>query len=221
MLLQGVIEEMGNQQPTNAQIEIPKWVSNILLVLEKRWQAAAAATILKSCFVIDFSRGLNKKLWACNFPLPEMGGYQRELARYDIFSNFDCSSFYHSIQLDDGSTYFTCFYALGKFYRYLRLPQGIRSAIGIASFIMDTMFKDAMRTFPFIDDLSTGSPGTEHVNRMNHIKEDLALTLAIYSARSLLLGPKKSEFIQTKIRILGKMISHGEQTLSLEKREKN
>jgi hypothetical protein len=34
------------------------------------------------------------------------------------------------------------------------------------------------------------------------------------------LSPKKSEFLQTRIRILGKLISHGKQTLSLEKREK-
>jgi hypothetical protein len=127
-------------------------VSNVLLVLEKRWQAAAVATVFKSRFVIDFSRGLNRKLWGCHFPLPEMSGYQRELARYDIFSNLDCSSFYHFIPLDDGSTFFTCFYALGKFYRYLRLPQGVKSAVGLASFIMDTMFKDANRTFPFIVD---------------------------------------------------------------------
>jgi hypothetical protein len=93
-------------------------------------------------------------------------------------------------------------------------------AVGVASFIMDAMFKDANRTFPFIDDLSTRSPGTEHEDRMNHIEKDLAKTLAICSARNLLLSPKKSEFLQTKTRILGKMIAHGEQTLSLEKREK-
>jgi hypothetical protein len=96
MLQQGVIEEIGNKQPTNA------WVSNVLLVLEKRWQASAAATVFKSRFVIDFSCTLNKQLWGCHFPLPEMSCYQRELARYDIFSNLDCSSFYHSIPLDDG-----------------------------------------------------------------------------------------------------------------------
>jgi hypothetical protein len=87
MLLQGVIEEMGNKQPTNA------WVSNVLLVLEKRWQVAAAANIFKSRFVIDFSHGLNKKLWGCHFPMPEMSSYQRDLARYDILSNLDCSFF--------------------------------------------------------------------------------------------------------------------------------
>jgi hypothetical protein len=211
MLQQGVIEEMGNKQPTDA------WVSNVLLVLEKKWQASAATTVFKSRFVIDFSHTLNRFLWG---DLPKMSCYQRELARYDIFSNLDCSSFYHSIPLDDGSSYFTCFYALGRFYRYLRLPQGVKSAVGLASFIMDAMFKDSNRTFPFIDDLSTGSPGTEHKNRMDHIDKDLTLTLAICSARNLLLSPKKSEFLQTKIRILGKMIAHGEQTLSLEKREK-
>ena len=100
------------------------------VVIEQRYIASKNAMVEKSRLTIDL-REINKILPSASWPLPHMDDFRQKCAEkgFKIFSNFDCSTFYHQIMVDPqcAAENFN-FHALGRVYTLLRLAMGCKNS---------------------------------------------------------------------------------------------
>ena len=106
--------------------------------------------------VSDF-RALNKQLEDVYFPIPFITDLLDSLHGTKFFSSVDLRSGFYNIELDEDSTGCTAFSALGQTYKYLRLPQGIKSSPIIFQQIMTELFHDDPSCKVYMDDVLVAS----------------------------------------------------------------
>ena len=171
----------------------------------------------KSRLTIDL-REINKILPSASWPLPHMDDFRQKCAEkgFKIFSNFDCSTFYHQIMVDPqcAAENFN-FHALGRVYTLLRLAMGCKNSPAIAQATNDKIFRSHAHCAPFLDDLTVYSRTMDE-----HINIDLPKMLALSSHYNLLLKPSKADIGRRECRILGHNVAEELLTLSPEKIEK-
>ena len=191
------MEEKGIITKTKAST----WNSPLFLVpkKDKSWRP-----------VSDF-RALNKQLEDVYFPIPFITDLLDSLHGTKFFSSVDLRSGFYNIELDEESTGCTAFSALGQTYKYLRLPQGIKSSPIIFQQIMTELFHDDPSCKVYMDDVLVASK-TEYEALKNIEK-----LLKRFSDHGFLLNPAKCIFGSKKLDYLGYEISHEGWTINKSK----
>jgi hypothetical protein len=95
-------------------------VSNVLLVKRPGMPG-------KFRFTIDF-RQLNDATVAAPWQMPDVESQLSRLANNKIFGCIDLSSYYHQIELEEGSRYLTGFVTEDGVFEYQRVPMGLKNA---------------------------------------------------------------------------------------------
>ena len=162
--------------------------------------------------VSDF-RALNKQLADIYFPIPFITDLLDSLHGTKFFSSVDLRSGFYNIELDDESTYCTAFSALGQTYKYLRLPQGIKTSPIIFQQIMSEIFNDDPSFKVYMDDVLVASR-TEK-DALNDIRR----LLKRFLENGFLLNPAKCIFGSKRLNYLGYEISHNGWTINKSKIE--
>ncbi len=95
-------------------------VSNVLLVKRPGMPG-------KFRFTIDF-RQLNEATVAAPWQMPDVDSQLSRLAGNQIFGCIDLSSYYHQIELEEGSKFLTGFVTEDGVFEYQRVPMGLKNA---------------------------------------------------------------------------------------------
>ena len=191
------MEEKGIITKTKAST----WNSPLFLVpkKDKSWRP-----------VSDF-RALNKQLEDVYFPIPFITDLLDSLHGTQFFSSVDLRSGFYNIELDEDSTGCTAFSALGQTYKYLRLPQGIKSSPIIFQQIMTELFHGDPSCKVYMDDVLVASK-TE-----TEALKDIQKLLQRFLQHGFLLNPAKCIFGSKKLDYLGYEISHEGWTINKSK----
>ena len=191
------MEEKGIITKTKAST----WNSPLFLVpkKDKSWRP-----------VSDF-RALNKQLEDVYFPIPFITDLLDSLHGTQFFSSVDLRSGFYNIELDEDSTGCTAFSALGQTYKYLRLPQGIKSSPIIFQQIMTELFHDDPSCKVYMDDVLVASK-TE-----TEALKEIQKLLQRFLQHGFLLNPAKCIFGSKKLDYLGYEISHEGWTINKSK----
>ena len=112
--LQGFLD-MGIVRPSQTSI-----VSNVLLVKRPGMPG-------KFRFTIDF-RELNDATVSAPWQMPDVASQLERLAGNQIFGCIDLSSYYHQIELDEGSRFLTGFVTEDGVFEYTRVAMGLKCA---------------------------------------------------------------------------------------------
>ena len=160
--------------------------------------------------VSDF-RLLNKQLEDVYFPIPFIADLLDNLHGKKFFSSVDLRSGFYNVKLDETSTDCTAFSALGQTYKYLRLPQGIKSSPIIFQQIMVEILEDLENCLVYMDDVLLTS-----ISESSALL-DIARLLERFQRHGFLLNPSKCLFGVTKLIYLGYHISEVGWTISRSK----
>ena len=202
-----------------------EWLSTFLVEMEEKKiiKKCKASTWNSPLFLVekkdkswrpvsDF-RALNKQLEDVYFPIPFITDLLDSLHGTKYFSSVDLRSGFYNIELDDESTECTAFSALGQTYRYLRLPQGIKSSPIIFQQIMTELFHDDPSCKVYMDDVLVASKSEEEALK------DINRLLKRFIDHGFLLNPAKCIFGSTKLEYLGYEISQDGWTINKSKVE--
>ena len=178
-----------------------KWNSPLFLVpkKDKSWRP-----------VSDF-RALNKQLEDVYFPIPFITDLLDSLHGTKFFSSVDLRSGFYNIELDEESTHCTAFSALGRTYKYLRLPQGIKLSPLIFQQIMTELFHDDPACLVYMDDVLVASKSESEAIK------DIERLLKRFMDHGFLLNPEKCIFGSKKLDYLGYEISQDGWTINKSK----
>ena len=178
-----------------------KWNSPLFLVpkKDKSWRP-----------VSDF-RALNKQLEDVYYPIPFINDLLDSLHGTKFFSSVDLRSGFYNIELDEESTHCTAFSALGRTYKYLRLPQGIKSSPLIFQQIMTELFHDDASCLVYMDDVLVASKSEREAI------DDIQRLLKRFMDHGFLLNPAKCIFGTKKLDYLGYEISQDGWTINKSK----
>ena len=160
--------------------------------------------------VSDF-RLLNKQLEDVYFPIPFIADLLDNLHGKKFFSSVDLRSGFYNVKLHETSTDCTAFSALGQTYKYLRLPQGIKSSPIIFQQIMVEILEDLENCLVYMDDVLLTS-----ISESSALL-DIARLLERFEKHGFLLNPSKCLFGVTKLNYLGYHISEVGWTISRSK----
>ena len=160
--------------------------------------------------VSDF-RQLNKQLEDVYFPIPFIADLLDTLHGKKFFSSVDLRSGFYNIELDEESTDCTAFSALGQTYKYLRLPQGIKSSPIIFQQIMTEILEDCDNCLVYMDDVLLTSV-TE-----SEALDDISQLLERFGRHGFLLNPAKCLFGLKKLNYLGYQIDEKGWTITRSK----
>ena len=162
--------------------------------------------------VSDF-RLLNKQLEDVYFPIPFIADLLDNLHGKQFFSSVDLRSGFYNIQLHESSTDCTAFSALGQTYKYLKLPQGIKSSPIIFQQIMSEILEDMENCLVYMDDVLLTS-----ISETSAIM-DIAQLLERFQRHGFLLNPAKCLFGVKTLNYLGYKITEVGWTISKSKIE--
>ena len=160
--------------------------------------------------VSDF-RQLNKQLEDVYFPIPFIADLLDSLHGKKFFSSVDLRSGFYNVELDEESTDCTAFSALGQTYKYLRLPQGIKSSPIIFQQIMTEILEDCDNCLVYMDDVLLTS-----ITEAGALK-DITQLLERFQRHGFLLNPSKCLFGLKKLNYLGYQIDENGWTITRSK----
>ena len=161
---------------------------------------------------VDY-RALNSVTVKNTYPLPKIQECLDQLGTARYFTKLDCLSGYWQIRVLEGDVAKTAFNTrMGKF-EYRVMPFGLCNAPATFQSTMNDLLRDALDQFVivYIDDILIYSKTREeHMEHVKHVLERLATT-------GFYLKQSKCEFLQTKIKFCGHIISEGKIEVDPEK----
>jgi hypothetical protein len=177
------------------------WAANIVLV--KRRSLPGVAPRIR--VTVDY-RSLNSKIKRLAFPTVSTQLVLQSLQGYHYFSVCDCSNAYLSIPLDEETSYLTAFVTRHGMYKWSRLCAGISSGAAVFNQLVQRLFSDMLWTevLAFLDDLTLPS---------KTIDEGIRLLEKVFDRlrhAGLKLKASKCKLLQTKVRVLGVIVSEGQ-----------
>ena len=146
-------------------------------------------------------RDLNKAVKRQHFQLLTIEEVVLRIPNAKIFSKLDAASGFWQLQLDDQSSKLCTFNTPFGWYRYLRLPFGVKCASELYQSVMSQMIEDIEGTDVIMDDiLIWGRTMAEHDQRLKRV---------LNKAReyNLKLSPSKCEFRKSEITYVGHTVS--------------
>lgn len=192
------------KERTLMQIEVQKMLeAGIIRASTSPW-SAPVILIEKpdgsSRFCTDY-RELNKVTTTDAFPLPRMDDIFDRLTGSKIFSTLDLKAGYWQIRLDAASQAKSAFSTPDGHYEYLRLPFGLKNAPAAFSRQMHTLLGHMRFVEIYLDDITVHSKTfAEHVGHLQQVLTTLRRV-------KLRLNKEKCSFAQTRIHLLGHVIS--------------
>uniref|UniRef100_A0A5S6QL65 RNA-directed DNA polymerase n=1 Tax=Trichuris muris TaxID=70415 RepID=A0A5S6QL65_TRIMR len=152
----------------------------------------------------DFSTGLNNMLELHQYPLPTPEELFTVLNGGRLFSKLDFADAYLQVEVEDNSKELLTINTHLGFYRYNRLPFGVKSAPGIFQQIMDTMIAGLNGTVAYLDDVLVVGRTLEEHNR------NLKAVLNRVMEFGFRIRPEKCQIGVKEIRYLGYIVNeHG------------
>lgn len=172
------------------------WASRIVPIRKKDGK-------LRLC--VDY-RALNAVTIKDAYPLPRISEILDSMADSAIFSTLDATAGYHQFMIDEKDREKTAFRYKGGLYEFKRMPFGLTNAPATFQRGMDIAFKDYIGKFmfPYLDDMIIYSK-----NKEDHVKH-LKLIFEKIKEIGLKINKSKCRFAQSKIKILGNVISDGQ-----------
>ena len=173
------------------------------IVLVKRRSLPGIAPRIR--VTVDY-RSLNSRIRRFAFPTVSTQLVLQSLQGFRYFSVCDCSNAYLSIPLDEETSYLTAFVTRRGMYKWTRLCAGISSGGACFNQLVQNLFSDMLWTevLAFLDDLTLPS---------KTIDEGINLLEKVFNRlhhAGLKLKASKCKLLQTKVRILGVMVSEGQ-----------
>ena len=155
-------------------------------------------------FCCDF-RFLNEQTEDFNYTIPNLQELAESFAetKPKYFTVLDVASSYFNLQIDTESQKYTAFNTCFGTFRFLRMPQGLKTSAGTFQLLMDKLlrgltFKSALC---YVDDTIIFSESFDQ-----HIK-DIDEVLTRFHNAGLKLGPNKCHFAKKKVTFLGHEVS--------------
>jgi hypothetical protein len=175
------------------EVTYPEWLVNTVMVKKAngKWRMC-----------IDFTY-LNKACPKDEFHLPRIDSLVDATATSGLMSLLDCYSGYHQIWMKKEDEPKTSFITPSGTYCYLRMPEGLKNAVGSFSRMTAKVLYSQIgkNVLTYVDDIIVKSTKQE-----NHIV-DLQETFANFRRAGLKLNPEKCVFGVKKGKFLGCLLS--------------
>lgn len=157
-------------------------------------------------FCVDF-RYLNSQTEEFRYPIPDIQDLTETVNRSqpNFISCMDLSSGFFQLKLSDSSSNYTAFNTHLGGFKFLRVPQGIKTAPNYFAFCMDKLLKQSSLSHSsvlcYIDDCILFTQTWK-----SHLS-DLNILLDCFISAGLKLNPKKCQFARDRCIFLGHEIS--------------
>ena len=149
----------------------------------------------------DYKITVNKSIDLDTYPSPLIDELFATLSGGVSFTKLDLSQAYHQLPLTDESRRFTTVNTPSGLYEYLRLPYGIRSAVGIFQRTIENILKGLDGVCVYLDDiLVTGRSTEEHVQNLRAVLQRL-------QENGVTLKKEKCKFFLPEVEYLGFNVS--------------
>ena len=153
-------------------------------------------------WVVDFCL-LNSVTRKDSFPIPNIIELLSYLHQSKYFTSLDLVQAFHSIPVHEVDREKLSFCALDKFYQFCRMPFGLTSALNTWARLVTQVMQDIPKSqlIVFFDDLLIYSPDLQ--THMKTLKQVFMLLQRV----GLRLNMEKSDWVKTKVKFLGHLIS--------------
>ena len=153
-------------------------------------------------FCVDY-RKINQVTKRDRYPVPRIDEIFDLLQGNSVFSTLDLKNGYHQLSIDPIDTEKTAFVCHKGQFEFLRVPFGLANAPAQFQRTMDHIFRDLLGVcvLVYIDDIIVYSPDVQSHTR--HLKQ----VFECLKQANLRLKPSKCHFAQTKVKVLGYIIS--------------
>ena len=151
---------------------------------------------------IDYRR-LNSKTRRDAFPLPRITESLEALGSSKVFSTLDLATAYAQVEVAAEDRPKTAFATPAGLYEYKRMPFGLLNSPATWQRLMCTIFREDIydTILVYLDDIIVYSPSwEEHLPRLENVFKKLR-------QHGLKLSLKKCNFLQTKVKYLGHVVS--------------
>ncbi|KAH7708133.1 Gag-Pol polyprotein [Aphelenchoides avenae] len=180
------LEELG----AISSVNYSQWAAPIVVVRKKNGKPRVCA---------DFSTGLNDAIELNRHLIPQPEDLFNALKDSKFFSALDLSDAYLRIELDDESKKLRSITTHRGFYRFDRLPFGVKPAPAIFRSVMDQMLAGIPLASVYLDDIVVGGKTLEeHTQARFQVLESIA-------ACGFHINLKKCHFLLRKIHYLGRV----------------
>eukprot|EP00923_Selenidium_pygospionis_P054929 GHVN01095744.1.p1 GENE.GHVN01095744.1~~GHVN01095744.1.p1 ORF type:complete len:1465 (+),score=177.77 GHVN01095744.1:269-4663(+) len=204
LLANGIIQKV-----TENQARQDGWCSNLLVVPRK--DAAGKSSLFR--VTLD-ARKINEATDQLDFPFPHMFNKLRHISRFPFLGDVDFVSCFWAFQLTLSSSVMTTFVALGQYYRFLRMPFGLKQAPLWCQMAMERIMASfsfshgVFALFIYLDNFVFGTESAE--------ASKLLLTAIIYHLNQFgfELHKDRARHSQQGMEVLGMTISHNSLTPS-------
>ncbi|KAM1212301.1 hypothetical protein ACFX2G_003942 [Malus domestica] len=176
------------------EVQYPKWISNIVIVLKKSGQ-------IRVC--VDF-RDLNDACPNDDFPLPIIEIMVDATTSHEALSFMDGSSGYNQIRMALEDEELTAFRTPKGIYCYKVMPFGLKNAGATYQRAMQKIFNDMLHKNVecYVDDVVVKTK-----KRLDHLK-DLRVAFERLRKYNLKMNPLKCAFGVTSGKFLGFIVKH-------------
>lgn len=154
-------------------------------------------------FCIDY-RKVNALTRADSYPLPRVDDCIDCVGSSRFISKFDLVKGYWQVPLSDRAQEISCFTALGRTYKCLVMPFGLKNAPACFQRMMNTLTADIPGCVTYLDDVIIHSDTWQ-----DHL-EGIEALLRVLQDANLVLNLKKCHLVQAKVQYLGYVIGQGE-----------
>ena len=213
-VLRHQLEELYNQgiiTPVSETEDLP--ITSPVVLVSKRTTrvdlvpGSKEASLAQFRFCCDF-RHLNSQTQDFHYNIPDLQELTESFSARtpNYLSTLDISSAFFQLGISPESSRYTAFSTCFGTYKFLRMPQGLKTASATLQLLVDKCFKglNYKTILTYMDDGTVFSPQfSEHLS-------DLQEVFSRLRAAGLKLGPRKCKFAQSHCLFLGHDISkHG------------
>ena len=181
------------------------YASNVVLVKRKLSPDAPPGSVPRLRLTVDY-RHLNLKLKRLSYPMPSASLILDSSQGHHRFTTLDFSNAYLSVKLDEETNYLAAFITRRGMFTFRRLGAGLASAPAIFNQLIQSLFSDMLWThvLAFLDDLTLPS------RTIDEGIELLSRVLCRLEGAGLKLKASKCKLLQSKVKILGVIVSAGQ-----------
>lgn len=115
----------------------------------------------------DYKIGVNHKVCADSYPIPNVEVALHKLAGMKVFSKIDLKSAYHQIPIDENFKEVTTINTPIGLLRWKRMPYGIKTASAIFQKAIEKVIGNVENTICYQDDICVGDLNEDDLKKKN------------------------------------------------------